>query len=58
MPIYVFECKNCGKVKEEYFSSNDLTNAPECCKVSMRKIPANTSFQLKGKGWAKDGYQK
>jgi len=63
VPIYEYKCPKCDTVIEELQGFDDP--APECekClkeqkKIKMQKIISRTSFQLKGGGWYKDGYQK
>ncbi|MBW1996410.1 MAG: hypothetical protein JRJ29_00455 [Deltaproteobacteria bacterium] len=42
MPIFVYECRNCGDVKETYVSSTDTNYRPCClkCKVPMDRVVA------------------
>jgi len=59
MPLYVYECKKCGAQQEELQKLNDP--APDVCdacqaKGSLEKVLGVSNFQLKGGGWAKDGY--
>ena len=56
MPIYEYKCPKCSKEVEELQSYD--AKAPECkpCKVKMKRLISQTSFQLKGGNWAKDGY--
>lgn len=52
MPIYEYQCKQCGTVFEEWqsgFEERELP-CPECQGASARMI-SNTSFVLKGSGW-------
>jgi|TARA_Y100000310_G_C20684731_1_gene818200 putative FmdB family regulatory protein len=58
MPIYEYECTSCGEVTEELqtFSITETTIVCSFCQgVSNRKLSLS-SFQLSGKGWAKDNY--
>ena len=59
MPIFEYECKKCKSRQEEIQESHKSDN-PTCaiCKVKMRRLVSLNSFQLKGGGWYKDGYQK
>lgn len=63
MPLYTSYCKHC-KFTTEIFSQTQMDfqeNAPECplCGRKMiRRFSRNTSFILKGRGWAKDKYTK
>lgn len=57
MPIYQYKCSNCESELELLQSLNEP--APKCvgCKILMEKqFPTGTSFELKGKGWARDNY--
>lgn len=60
MPIYDYVCEVCNKEFEiiQKMNENDLHRYPDCdiieCKV--KKIISKNNFQLKGKGWFKDGY--
>ena len=57
MPIYEYECTDCGHVKEAFQS---MTDAPltQCshCKGRLHKLISQSSFHLKGAGWYADGY--
>jgi putative FmdB family regulatory protein len=52
MPIYEYECPNCGKHHEvmQRFSDKPLCRCPECG-GHMHKLISHTSFILKGTGW-------
>lgn len=52
MPIYEYECLQCGKNHElmQKFSDAPLTACPECG-GELKKLISNTSFVLKGSGW-------
>ncbi len=52
MPIYEYECTNCGKVIEAWqkFSDPPLTTC-EHCKGKLRKLISLSTFHLKGSGW-------
>ena len=63
MPLYLFECSDCGH-QEERIQSYD--SPPPVCGSCDEKMPSETpfmerkigrsSFVLKGNGWAKDNY--
>ncbi len=39
MPLYEYECKKCGKIKEEFFYVKDMAKKIKCeCGDSMDKI--------------------
>ena len=57
MPIYEYECTDCGKVIEVIQKVN--SRAPgrcEKCSGKLKKKISRVSFQLKGGGWYSDGY--
>ena len=57
MPIYEYECTECGKVIEVIQKVN--ARAPgrcEKCSGKLKKKISRVSFQLKGGGWYSDGY--
>jgi len=61
MPIYEFKCLTCGVVFDFMkFKSNDKVECPKCEEKDDKKlekqISTGTGFQLKGRGWYKDGY--
>lgn len=59
MPIYEYICTDCGKEFEviQKASEAPLTQC-EACGGTLEKKLSLTSFQLKGSGWYKDGYQQ
>ena len=52
MPIYEYECMNCGKnfEKIQKITEEPLESCP-FCSGKVRKLVSNCSFQLKGGGW-------
>ena len=56
MPIYDFECEECGHVQEELILTKD--DIPKCmeCGNDMKRIMSSSNFILKGRNWAKDSY--
>lgn len=52
MPIYEYECLNCGRQCEVFqkFSDEPLKSCPDC-RGHMHKMVSRTSFILKGSGW-------
>lgn len=57
MPIYQYQCEFCETIFEQLFNkpSDKKIECPKC-KRSAKKIPARSTFVLKGCGWASDGY--
>ncbi len=66
MPIYRYRCKQCQHEYEQLWltiSSAEREEKDEPCpkcdsKEKERLVNTGTSFQLKGRGWAKDRYGK
>ena len=59
MPIYEYECTECGDVIE--VMQKVSARAPGRCKKCSGKLKKKisvTSFQLKGGGWYSDGYSE
>ena len=62
MPIYQYECSECGLLVEQIFKSahdiqSDFIWCRQCEGVkNHQRIISQSTFVLKGKGWAKDGY--
>jgi putative FmdB family regulatory protein len=52
MPIYEYECKECGKIEEvsQKFSDKPLTQCKKCS-GKLHKLISQSSFHLKGTGW-------
>ena len=53
MPIYEYECGNCGHTLEaiQKFSDAPLTECPACHKHQLHKRISAAAFHLKGSGW-------
>ena len=53
MPLYEFECKNCGAILEKLMKVSDPN--PEVCDKCqggpLVKLISRTNFVLKGQGW-------
>lgn len=51
MPIYEYQCVNCGEFEvTQRITAKPLSRCPTC-KGKVKKLISNTSFQLKGTGW-------
>jgi putative FmdB family regulatory protein len=59
MPLYEYECTQCGQVEEalQKFSDKPLKKCRNCS-GSLRKLISNSSFHLKGTGWYVTDYAK
>ncbi|RMF22755.1 MAG: zinc ribbon domain-containing protein [Deltaproteobacteria bacterium] len=56
MPIYEYECPDCGAFEHiQPISSKPLRKCPSCGR-RVRKLVSSSSFRLKGGGWYADGY--
>jgi putative FmdB family regulatory protein len=55
MPIYEFECSK-GTVTERFVKLDTKTIECPKCHKKARKIISPCFFELKGSGWAADGY--
>jgi putative FmdB family regulatory protein len=52
MPIYEYECEQCGKIEEvlQKISDEPLSKCKNCS-GSLHKLMSMNSFHLKGSGW-------
>jgi len=52
MPIYEYECTNCGRTEEVFQKISDpvLTTCRHC-NGQLKKLISQSSFKLKGTGW-------
>ncbi len=53
MPIYEYECNDCGHQMEalQKVSDDPLKDCPECGKPGLRRLVSAAGFRLKGSGW-------
>ncbi len=53
MPIYEYQCSECGVLHEALQKINDapLTDCPACGASALRKKVSAAAFRLKGGGW-------
>ncbi|BCD98815.1 FmdB family zinc ribbon protein [Marinagarivorans cellulosilyticus] len=53
MPIYEYQCANCGHELEalQKMSDANLTQCPECRQESLNKKVSAAGFRLSGSGW-------
>ncbi len=60
MPIYEYKCPACGcqfdELKKVDQRDEPATCPQETCAHEAVKQVSRSSFELKGGGWAKDGY--
>lgn len=57
MPIYEYQCKQCGERHEiiQRFSDAPLTHCPQCG-GEMKKLISSPAIQFKGSGFYKTDY--
>lgn len=58
MPLYDFACNRCGHIETKFVPYDTVTDSCEECGGELIRMLGNTSFRLKGDGWAKDSYTK
>jgi putative FmdB family regulatory protein len=59
LPIYEYQCTECGKIFEVFQSFKDEPlNKCKYCFGKVTKLISNCSFQLKGTGWYITDYGK
>ncbi|MBY6205127.1 zinc ribbon domain-containing protein [Halomonas denitrificans] len=60
MPIYEYECKNCGHRLEKLQKISDapLTTCPDCEADALAKLVSAAGFRLKGGGWYETDFKK
>ena len=53
MPVYVYQCKNCGHVFEQHqsFSEEALKTCPSCGEDTLRKKFNSVGVVFKGSGF-------
>jgi putative FmdB family regulatory protein len=56
MPIYEYECEQCGPFEVIQKISDRPIKKCETCGNKVRKLVSQSSFTLKGGGWYKDLY--
>ena len=59
MPIYEYECENCGRIEEvlQRFSDTPLTRCRHCS-GKLHKLVSQSAFHLKGAGWYVTDYAR
>lgn len=60
MPIYEFECGECGKRFDrlQKLSDPDPTDCPACSRPAVRRRVTAPSFRLAGSGWYETDFKK
>jgi len=59
MPIYEYECRECGQIHEfmQKMSDSPLSTCPKCS-GKLQKLISHSTFHLKGSGWYATDYAK
>ena len=60
MPIYEYECTNCGHTFDELQKMSDehLVDCPSCSTPKLARLLSAPSFRLKGGGWYETDFKK
>lgn len=68
MPLYEYECDSCGYTCTRLCKYTERDRDPPMCQhgeafhpathAMRRLVSSGTGIDLKGEGWAKDGYAK
>jgi putative FmdB family regulatory protein len=61
MPVYEFECEQCGKItvaRLPISSKQQVVKCDYCSEVKAKRIISASTFVLKGGGWFADNYNK
>lgn len=60
MPIYAFECTDCGHSFDrlQKLSDPDPDNCPECGKAAVKRQVTAPAFRLAGSGWYETDFKK
>ena len=60
MPIYEYECRDCGNEHEiiQKMSEGALRKCPSCGALKLRRKISRSAFHLKGDGWYVTDYPK
>jgi putative FmdB family regulatory protein len=64
MPLHGYKCQECEMEYEVFYTSQKAVEkeepeekCPKCDSTEKERLPPKgTSFDLKGRGWYKDGY--
>src|SRR5579863_2802883 len=56
MPIYEYQCDNCGVFEQSQRITEDPLKKCPTCKGKVRRLISSTSFMLKGSGWYATDY--
>ena len=52
MPVYEYQCTECGQIEEAFQKISDLPlETCSHCKGHLKKLISQSTFHLKGSGW-------
>jgi putative FmdB family regulatory protein len=58
MPVYEYQCTQCGEITEAWQKFSDLPLSTCCqCQSPLKKLISPSSFHLKGSGWYVTDYK-
>jgi putative FmdB family regulatory protein len=60
MPIYEYECRECGHRLEKLqrIADDPLTDCPSCEAPALQRLVSAAAFRLKGSGWYETDFKK
>ena len=60
MPIYEYQCRDCGHELEKLQRMNDapLQDCPACEEPGLRRLVSAAGFRLKGGGWYETDFKQ
>ncbi len=60
MPIYAYQCQDCGHELEalQKLSDEPLTDCPSCRQPALKKMLTAPAFRLSGSGWYETDFKK
>lgn len=60
MPIYAYQCQDCGHELEalQKLSDEPLTDCPSCRQPTLKKMLTAPAFRLSGSGWYETDFKK
>lgn len=60
MPIYEYQCQDCGEELEKLqrMSDDPLKECPACNKPALKRLVSAAGFRLKGGGWYETDFKQ
>lgn len=53
MPIYIYECKNCGRFEKNQKITEDALKICPKCQGKIRRVITSPGLVFKGDGWSR-----